>query len=312
MPLSAARRVAGVEFGGSKCICLLASGPDDVRRELRIPTLSPDKTLAAIEAVIAQWHAEENLRALGLASFGPLDLDPASAEFGSIAGTPKPGWTRVALLSWAQQFAVPVALDTDVNAAALAEGTWGSARGLKSWVYVTVGTGIGVGSIVDGKAVRGLGHSEAGHLRVPRLPESRHSGTCPFHGDCVEGLASAPAIQARAGLPIEEIPDDHPVWTEVAHALTSLCHNLILTVVPERIVVGGGIVLGRPQLLTRIRSMLCASLGNYAHGSRIADHIQEFLVLPELGERDGPLGAIALAHQALRSAGAAEGPGESL
>jgi fructokinase len=304
MPLSAARPVAGVELGGSKCICLLASGPDDIRRELRTATLGPVKTLAAIEAVLTEWHAEENLRALGLASFGPLDLDPASAEFGSIVGTPKSGWDRVALLSWAQRFAVPVALDTDVNAAALAEGMWGSAQGLKSWVYVTVGTGIGVGSIVDGKAVRGLGHSEAGHLRVPRLPESRLPGNCPFHGDCVEGLASAPAVQARAGLPIEEIPDDHPVWAEVAHALTSLFHNLILTVVPERIVVGGGIVLGRPQLLPRIRSMLCASLGNYAHGSRIAHHIQEFLVLPALGERAGPLGAIALAQRALRSAGA--------
>jgi fructokinase len=296
--VSDAPLVAGVELGGTKCVCLLASGPQDIRKELRLPTRGPDETLAAIDAVLKQWHAEHGFRALGLASFGPLDLEPRSASFGSIVGTPKRAWEGVALLPRARAFAVPVGVDTDVNGAALAEGLWGGARGLDSWAYVTVGTGIGVGSIVAGAPVQGLGHPEAGHQRVPRLAGERWPGNCPFHGDCVEGLASGPAIQARAGVPFAELGADHPVWNEVVHALTGLFHNLILTVVPERILVGGGVVLGQPTLLPRIRRALKESLGEYGHAARTAP-IEQYLSTPVLGERAGPLGAIALAHRAL-------------
>jgi fructokinase len=195
---------------------------------------------------------------------------------------------------------VPVGVDTDVNGAALAEGLWGGARGLDSWAYVTVGTGIGVGSIVAGAPVRGLGHAEAGHQRVPRLPGEHWPGNCPFHGDCAEGLASGPAIQARAGVPFAELAADHPVWNEVVHALAGLFHNLILTVVPQRILVGGGVVLGQPALLPRIRRALQASLGDYGHLPRSALN-EDYLCPPALGERAGPLGAIAIAHGALKS-----------
>jgi fructokinase len=297
--MSDAPLVAGVELGGTKCVCLLASGPDDIRGEVRVPTRGPTETLAAIDAVLRQWLTEHGFRALGLASFGPLDLDPRSASFGCIVGTPKRAWERVALLPPARAFAVPIGIDTDVNGAALAEGLWGGARGLESWAYVTVGTGIGVGSIVAGAPVRGLGHAEAGHQRVPRLAGEHWPGNCPFHGDCAEGLASGPAIQARAGLPFADLAADHPVWNEVVHALAGLLHNLILTVVPERILVGGGVVLGQPTLLPRIRLALQASLGNYGQVARSA-LTEQYLSTPVLGERAGPLGAIALAQRALQ------------
>ncbi len=298
--MSDAPLVAGVELGGTKCVCLLATGPQDIRKEVRVPTRGPDETLAAIDAVLAQWHAEHRFCALGLASFGPLDLDPRSADFGSIAGTPKRAWERVNLMAHPRAFTVPVAIDTDVNGAALAEGLWGSARGLDAWAYVTVGTGIGVGSVVSGVPLRGLGHSEAGHQRVPRLASEHWPGNCPFHGDCVEGLASGPAIQARAGVPFVELTADHPVWDEAVHALAGLLHNLILTVVPQRILVGGGVVQGQPTLLPRIRRALQASLGDYGQVAHRVRDMEQYVCAPALGERAGPLGAVALAQRALQ------------
>lgn len=298
--VSAAPLAAGVELGGTKCVCLLASGPEDIRDEVRLPTREPRETFAAIDAVLARWHAEHGFQALGLASFGPLDLDPSSAAFGSIVGTPKRAWERVNLIAHPRAFTVPVAIDTDVNGAALAEGLWGGARGLNSWAYVTVGTGIGVGEVVGGTPVRGFGHPEAGHQRVPRLEGERWPGSCPFHGDCVEGLASGPAIQARAGVPFTGLTADHPVWNEVVHALAGLFHNLVLTVVPERILVGGGVILGQPTLLPRIRRALRTSLGEYGRVAHRVGDLDQYLRTPALGERAGPLGAIALAHRALR------------
>ena len=295
--------VAGVELGGTKCLCMLASGPDDICAEVRVATRGPAETLTAVGAVLARWHTQHAFRALGVASFGPLDLELGSPDYGLILGTPKPGWGGVAPLTHWRALGVPVAIDTDVNAAALAEGLWGAARGLGSWVYVTVGTGIGVGTMIGGRALRGLGHSEAGHQRVPRLAGASWPGSCPFHGDCVEGLASGTAIQARTGFAAEALATDHPVWAEVVHALTGLFHNLVVTVVPERIVVGGGVALGHSELLPRIRRALDVSLEGYAHAGRIARRAEEFLVPPGLGERAGALGAIALAGRALH-----EGP----
>ena len=296
----AAPLVAGVELGGTKCVCLLATGPQDIRDEVRLSTHGPDETLAAIDAVLAQWHAAHGFRALGLASFGPLELDPRSAAFGSIIATPKRGWDRVNLISRPRAFTLPVTLDTDVNGAALAEGLWGGARGLDSWVYVTVGTGIGVASIVRGAPVHGLGHPEAGHQRVPRLAGESWPGNCPFHGDCAEGLASGPAIQARAGVPFAELTADQPVWNEAVHALAGLLHNIVLTVVPQRILVGGGVILGQPALLPRVRRALRDSLGDYGGVVQRAGDMEQYVRTPLLGERAGPLGAIALAQRALQ------------
>ena len=287
---------AGVEMGGTKCVCLLATGPDDIREEVRIPTTTPSETLAAIEAVLTRWQAQSGLRAIGVASFGPLDLDPASPLYGTLVNTPKPGWTGANLLAGLARFGVPVGLDTDVNGAALAEGRWGGARGLDSFTYVTVGTGIGVGSIVRGLAVRGLGHSEAGHLRIPRLPGRSWPGACPFHGDCAEGLASGPAIQAQAGVPAVELPQADPIWEEVVQALAALMHNLVLTTAPQRILIGGGVVSGQPFLLPRLRRALVDSLNGYGAAPAIAADIDSFVDAPALGTAAGPLGAVALAQ----------------
>lgn len=287
---------AGVEMGGTKCVCLLATGPDDIRDEVRIPTTTPAKTLAAIEAVLTRWQAQSGLRAIGVASFGPLDLDPASPAYGTLVNTPKPGWTGANLLAGLTRFGVPVALDTDVNGAALAEGLWGGARGLDSYAYVTVGTGIGVGSIVRGLAVRGLGHSEAGHLRIPRLPGRSWPGACPFHGDCAEGLASGPAIQAQAGVAAVELPQADPIWEEVVQALAALLHNLVLTTAPQRVLIGGGVVAGQPFLLPRLRRALVDSLNGYGVAPAIAADIDAFVDAPALGISAGPLGAVALAQ----------------
>lgn len=290
---------AGVEMGGTKCVCLLATGPDDIRDEVRIPTTTPAETLSAIEAVLTRWQAQQGFRAIGVASFGPLELDPDAPNFGALVNTPKPGWTGANLLTGLAQFGVPVGLDTDVNGAALAEARWGGARGLGSHTYVTVGTGIGVGSVVRGLTVRGLGHSEAGHLRIPRLAGRTWRGACPFHGDCVEGLASGPAIQAQAGVSAAVLAPADPVWEEVVQALASLLHNLVLTTAPQRILMGGGVVAGQPFLLPRLRQALVETLNGYGAAPAIVADIDTFLSGPALGTAAGPLGAIALAQAAL-------------
>lgn len=291
--------IAGVELGGTKTICILASGPDDVRDEVRVATTAPGETLSAVRAVLERWVAEHGFAALGIGSFGPLELDPARPDHGRIVSTPKPGWSGADVLGLAAGLGVPAALDTDVNGAALAEGRWGAARGLDSWTYVTVGTGIGVGSVVDGRPVRGLGHSEAGHLRVPRLAGDTWPGACPYHGDCAEGLACGPAIQARTGRAAETLTSDDPAWDGVVHALAGLFHNLTLTALPQRILLGGGVGAGQGHLTPRIREALKASLGGYGATARI--DFDQFVQPPGLGDRAGPLGAVAVGLSALEA-----------
>lgn len=291
--------VAGVELGGTKCVCILAFGPDDVRDEVRLPTTTPDETLEAIAAVLARWKTETAFAALGLASFGPLELDDRAPDFGRIVNTTKPGWSGADVIGLGEGLGVPVAIDTDVNGAAFAEGRWGAARGLRSFAYLTVGTGIGAGSIVDGRSVRGLGHSEAGHLRVGRLPGDDWPGICSYHGDCVEGLASGPAVKARAGRPGDELDPGDPAWAMVVHALGGLLHNLVLTAAPERVLIGGGVADGQPWLFPRVRRALVESLAGYGVAGRIEADLDAFVQAPGLGSRAGPLGAIALGLSAL-------------
>lgn len=291
--------VAGVELGGTKCILVLGTGAHDIRAEARIATTTPVETLDAIDDVLRRWQDKHGFQALGVASFGPIELDPTSPDHGRIVNTPKPGWSGANVLGRARRWGVPIGFDTDVNAAAFAEGLWGAAAGLSSFAYVTVGTGIGVGAIVEGRSIRGMGHTEAGHLRVGRLAGRDFAGVCPFHGDCVEGLASGPAIAARAGFPAETLTRADPAWDEPVFALAGLFHNLVLTIAPERILLGGGIGMGQPHLLPRIRAALLNSLAGYAQAPRIAAAIDEFLVNPTLGHRAGPMGALALAYRAI-------------
>ena len=291
--------IAGVELGGTKCVCLLASGPDHVVDEVRMPTTTPAETLGAIREVLLRWKATHGFAAVGIGSFGPLELDDRAANYGSIVSTPKPGWSDADLTSLTRDLCVPVVIDTDVNGAAFAEGRWGGARGLRSFAYVTVGTGIGVGSIVNGQSIQGLGHSEAGHLRVGRIKGDIWPGSCPYHGDCVEGLAAGPALAARTGKRGETLMAGDPVWEMVVQALGGLLHNLVLTTAPERILIGGGIFGGQDHLFPRLRTALIESLAGYATAGRVAARIEDFVVPPGLGGMAGPLGSIALGQTAL-------------
>ena len=295
--MSSGETVAGIEFGGTKCVCTLASGPERILGQATVATSGPDETLEAIEQILLSWRGR--FAALGIASFGPIGLDRTSPNWGLIGRTPKPGWTGSDIARrLSRAAAAPIVLDTDVNGAALAELRWGAGRGLRDFAYVTVGTGVGAGLIVNGEPVHGFLHPELGHVRVPRLAGDEWPGACPFHGDCVEGLASGPAIAARIGLsdPAAAAPDD-PVWETVTHALGQLCHLIVCAAAPQRIAIGGGVVVGRPELLPQIEARLRQSLAGY-----IELPSAPYVVPPGLGAAAGPMGPIALALAALETA----------
>ncbi len=299
--MTATKLLAGVELGGTKCVCVLGTGPDDIRAHERLPTREPIHTLAEIETLLSRWADEFGLpAALGIASFGPLDLDRTSPTYGYITATTKPDWsgTRVAG-RFADRFGIPIGLNTDVNGAALGEGRWGAARGLHDFAYVTVGTGVGVGLIVDGKPIFGCTHTEMGHIRITRYPGDAWAGACSFHSDCVEGLASGPAIQARVGAAAETLPDGHPVWDTVVHALGQLLHAMVVTTAPQRIVVGGGVVGSRTALFERIRAELAKSLNGYLRADELEKGLAAYVVPPALGAMSGSYGALVLAAEAL-------------
>jgi fructokinase len=292
---SATRPVAGIELGGTKCILSLAHGPDHILAQETVPTEAPEKTLAALEAVLAGWWETQSFAALGIASFGPVCLDPANAQFGHILTTSKPGWSGTDVARrLAAPFAVPMAFDTDVNGAALAEMRWGAGQGLSDFAYVTVGTGVGVGLVINGKPTRGIGHCEMGHIRVPRLPTDTAPSGCPFHDDCIEGLASGTGIRAALGdQPVDSVGEDHPVWDRVASAIALLCHTMVATAGPQRIAIGGGVMQRQPHLLARIDPLLRESIAGY-----LTVPPAPYIVSPALGDQAGPLGPIAMALQA--------------
>lgn len=305
------RLLAGVELGGTKCVCILGTGSGDIREQVRIPTEQPEQTLAAIEAVLDRWRAQHGaIAALGIASFGPVDLNRQSAIYGYITSTTKQGWRHTDVAQrLARRVKAPMLVDTDVNAAALAEGAWGAAQGTQDFAYITVGTGVGVGLIVAGRPVFGFAHAELGHVRVVRLSGDDWPGHCVFHGDCIEGLASGPAIEARTGIRADRLPADHAVWDAVAHALGQLLHTLVLATAPRRIILGGGVMAAQgSHLLPRIRSELRRSLNDYLEAAEVGRKLDDYVVPPALGTSAGPLGALLLASTALErtTAGNAE------
>lgn len=286
---------AGVELGGTKCVAMLARGPDDVLGRKIIPTTSPGETLAHIEATLVEWKRAQGFDALGIASFGPLELDSDSPRYGHTVTTTKPGWSEIDIAQRLQRtLGVPAAFDTDVNGAAFAEMRWGSGRGFDDFAYVTVGTGVGVGLIANGQPTRGFAHCELGHIRVARLAGDDWSGSCAYHGDCVEGLASGSALEARVGERARSLDPDDRVWESVAWTLAQLCHAIVCAAAPLRIAMGGGVMEGQPHLLARINSLLTASLNHYLPMPEDGDYVRA----PELGGDAGPLGAIALAMTA--------------
>jgi fructokinase len=292
--------VAGIELGGTKGVALIARG-QRILRSARVATGKATATLTALSDHLAVWSAELGpFEGLGIASFGPVGLDPTRRDFGFITRTTKPGWSNVNVRGhFANRFAVPIGFDTDVAGAALSETLWGAGVGRHVVVYVTVGTGIGGGVVVDGQPLHGRVHPELGHLRIRRAPGDHFPGVCVFHGDCLEGLASGPAIAARAGTPAETLGPDHPVWAEVADSLAEMASSLILTLSPDRILIGGGVATGKPFLFPMIRAATLAKLAGYVAG--LTPTILARIVRPPaLGDHAGPLGAVALGVRAMR------------
>lgn len=284
----------GVETGGTWCVCALGRGPDEVLAEAEFPTTDPESTLARI---IAFFRAHPSPAAVGIGSFGPVDLAPGSPTWGYVTTTPKAGWRQVSVAQVVSEaLDVPVAFDTDVAAAALAEHRWGAGRGAASVCYLTVGTGIGAGIVIDGRPWHGLVHPEAGHMRVPHdRQRDPFPGSCPMHGDCWEGLATGGAMAARWGSRPEELADDHPGWALEAEYLALGVLNLVYTFSPERIIVGGGVLEHRP-LLGMVRERLPGLLAGYLETPELGSELGRYLVAPGLGDRAGVLGAIALAQ----------------
>jgi fructokinase len=291
--------VGGIEAGGTKFVCAVGTGPDDVRAEIRYPTTAPEETIDRAIAFFREQQGQHGpLAAVGIAAFGPLDPQPGSPTFGFITTTPKPGWRNTDFAGRVRRaLQLPVGFDTDVNVAALGEARWGAAQGLDSFIYLTIGTGIGGGGLSGGRLMHGLIHPEMGHIRLPHDRQADpYPGGCPFHGDCLEGLASGPALEGRWGRPAATLPPDHPAWALEADYLAWALVNFICTLSPQRIVLGGG-VMDQGHLFPLVRSRVQQHLAGYVQSPAILEHIDTYVVPPGLGSRAGVLGAFALAHQ---------------
>ncbi len=290
----------GIEAGGTKFVCVVTDAEKTILAETRFPTTSPAETLGR---AIAFFH-EQNIQlpapvcSLGVGCFGPIDLQTSSPTYGCITSTPKPGWANTPVVAPLQDaFGVPVAFETDVNAAAVGEGKWGAAAGLEDFLYLTIGTGIGGGGVANGRPLHGLVHPEMGHLRIPHdWNRDPFPGWCPYHGDCFEGLAAGPALLKRWGQPGDTLPVDHPAWDLEAHYIALALQNYICTLSPQKIILGGG-VMQQAHLLPLIRVKVLQLLNGYVQSPALLEEIETYIVSPGLGSRAGVLGAIALAQQ---------------
>lgn len=295
-------RIAALEAGGTKFVAglLLADcteyAPPKILTRTSIPTTSPSETLAATKAFLTA-AAEEygNPDVVGIGCFGPVELRLTSPNWGHITSTPKSAWQGVDMVGFFRSaFGLPVAFDTDVNAAAYGEYLWGASQGLKNFVYLTVGTGIGGGIFSEGVLVHGFSHPELGHIKIAREPSDGYVGSCPYHRDCLEGLASGPAIAARWGLRGEELGSDHPAWELEARYLARAIATYACVISPERVIIGGGIGL-RPGLVERVSTLLGEELGGYLPPLADPEILAGYVRRPELGPDAGFLGAGALA-----------------
>jgi fructokinase len=288
----------GIEAGGTKFVCAIGTSPEDIREEIRFPTTTPAETLGRAIDFFRQQQEKAQLAAIGIGSFGPLDPGQASPTYGFITSTPKPGWTDTDIVGPIKQaLGIPVGFDTDVNVAALGEFRWGAAQGLDTFIYLTVGTGIGGGGMVNGQLLHGLIHPEMGHIHIPHdWNKDPYPGNCPYHGDCFEGLACGPALESRWGQKAETLPVDHPAWSLEAHYLALALLNFACTISPQRMVLGGG-VMSQAELFPVVRREFKEILNGYIVAPEIFDHIESYIVPPGLGNRSGVLGAMALAQQ---------------
>lgn len=292
---------AGIESGGTKWVCAVGDGPDDLAAVARFPTTMPAETISQALEFLRPYKNE--ISAIGIGTFGPAELNAESPTWGYITTTPKPGWQMTDLAGpLRREFAVPVGFDTDVNAAALGEFRWGAAQGLETFVYFTIGTGIGGGAMVNGRLLHGLLHPEMGHMLLPPDAREPHgfAGICRFHGHCLEGLACGPAIEKRWAARAETLPPDHPAWALEAHYLALGVVNAVSILSPQRVILGGG-VAGQPHLFPLIRAEVRQLLNGYLKVPQITARIDEYIVPPGLGDRAGVLGSIALAELAFRA-----------
>ncbi|EKV00525.1 transcriptional regulator/sugar kinase [Leptolyngbya sp. PCC 7375] len=291
-----------IEAGGTKFVCAVGTSPDDLRAEMRIPTTTPAETIAQVIDFFRQQISQLGpLTAIGIGAFGPVDTHIDSPTFGWFLDTPKPGWQQIELAGvLTRELATPIGFDTDVNAAALGEYHWGNGQGFETFLYLTVGTGIGGGAVVNGQLVHGLLHPEMGHIRIPHdLSADPFPGACPFHQDCLEGLASGFAIEKRWQQKAASLPIDHPAWALEAHYLAVSLVNFMLMFSPERIILGGG-VMEQTQLFPLIRLQVRQQMGAYLKVPKIMNDIDAYIVPPKLGGKAGIVGAFVLAQQAAK------------
>ena len=290
-----------IEAGGTKFVCAVGTSPTDLTAQARVPTTSPQATLAEC---LEFFRSQPKIDALGVGCFGPVELRRAAPHYGHVTTTPKPGWRNVDIVGPLRDaLSVPIGFDTDVNAAVLGESRWGAAQNLETAIYITIGTGIGGGALVGGQLAHGLVHPEMGHLLLPREPDDlAFAGHCSFHGGrCWEGLASGPALERRWGKPAETLPPEHPAWDLEARYIASALTSLILVLSPERLILGGG-VMQRSTLFPLIRHHLTRSLAGYVQAAQLDEGLDQYVVPPLLGTKSGIAGALALAEQALQSA----------
>ncbi len=283
-----------VEAGGTKFVCAVGTGPDNLLERVQFPTRTPEETMARVIAFFKPHLSR--LEAIGVGTFGPVDVHPTSPTYGTITSTPKPGWQYFNIREALERaLHVPVYVETDVNAAALGEHQWGAGQGLHTFVYITVGTGIGGGALVEGHLLHGLMHPEMGHMRVPHYQDQDpFPGICPFHGDCLEGLASGPAMAERWHADPATLPPEHPAWDLEAHYLAWAVVNLVTILAPQRVILGGG-VMHQEHLFPRIRDKASRILADYVAPLASEDAWETYIVPPALGDNAGILGALALA-----------------
>ena len=280
----------GIETGGTKTVCAVGSGPNDIREEARFQTDDPDATISGCIDLFKRWQPE--LAAVGIASFGPVDLNPESATYGYVTTTPKPNWQYINLVGQIRDaLGVPINFDTDCNGAALGEHQWGAAMGLDTFVYLTVGTGIGGGGMVGGHLIHGLLHPEMGHVSVPHdLEQDPYQGWCPYHGDCLEGLAAGPALEGRWRARGEVLPADHPAWPLEAQYLASGIINVIYVLSPQLVILGGG-VMDNDFLHGMVRSEVLRQMNGYLRVPKMMDDIEQFYCASRSRQQIGCVGS---------------------
>jgi fructokinase len=283
--------LGAIEAGGTKFVCGIGNENGDIIEKISFPTTTPEETLK----LVTDYFKDKQIEALGVGSFGPIDLNQESSTYGFITSTPKKHWKNVNLLGELKKHIdVPMAFDTDVNAAALGELEWGAAKGLDSCIYMTVGTGIGVGAVTEGKLIHGMLHPEMGHILVKRHEDDTYKGNCPFHGDCLEGMASGPAIENRWGQKGVVLSANPQVWELEAYYLAQALVNYILVLSPKKLILGGG-VMQQKQLFPIIIENVVNLLNGYIQHENLLVCIDEYIVPPELGDNAGLCGALALA-----------------